>query len=302
MSNHFQNFQYSVPLAPLCTFHIGGNADMLVEIHTKEDLQNAILWAQKNKVPFFPLGGGSNLVFADEGFRGMILHFQNKNILFQNENSTFIVEAGTKNSLLYQFAKKQNFDFSVWNSIPGTLGGAVCGNAGIPGSEMEKLVVCATVFHIPEQQFCTVDHNFFKFSYRKSVFHDPEFQKKYILWDTTLHLPHLPEEEITNNAKNLLAKRKEKQPWGFTGGSFFKNPTEGPAGYFLDQVGAKQMRVGDAFFSEKHANFLMNAGNATQKEVVELAKKGMQAVYEKFGIVLHPEVRIIDEFGNLKDF
>ncbi|MEI7511105.1 MAG: UDP-N-acetylmuramate dehydrogenase [Candidatus Peregrinibacteria bacterium] len=307
------NFEYSSSLGPFSTFRVGGPAKILAKIKTKADLVESVVYAQKENLPLFPLGGGSNILFADAGLEGMVLLFQNDGIVM-GENTGMdavdgmgainraptIVESGTKNSALYQYVKKQNLDFSVFSTIPGTVGGAVCGNAGIPGVEIADFFASATVFNTETLVFETFNSDFFQFSYRSSIFHRPEISQKYLLWDMTLVLPSLPEVEIAAKAKILLQTRKEKQPWGLTGGSFFKNPPEGAAGYFLDQVGAKQMREGDAFFSDKHANFMMNAGNATQKEILDLAKKGAKAVYEKFNISLVPEVRILDAKGVLQ--
>lgn len=112
-----------------------------------------------------------------------------------------------------------------------------------------------------------------------------------------MRLPSLSEEESNRKLKDYMALRKEKQPWGKTGGSFFRNPPEGSAGMFLEKAGFKGKHLGHAFFSEKHANFLMNDGNATQEEIITLAQDAKESVFHQFGIILQNEVKLINEYG-----
>lgn len=284
-------------LAPFSSFQVGGKADELCRVKTKEDIQEAIAYAEKNKMPLFFLGGGSNILFSDKGFRGMVLKMENMEMK-QTEEGKFFVGNGVKNAELYTFAKKRGFDYSPFVTIPGTIGGAICGNAGIPEHEIGDHVVSVEVFDIEKKTFRTAAKDSFKFRYRHTVFHDqPDLRKKILIWSVKLEFPEASPTVIDIKAKQGFSWRREKQPWGKTCGSFFKNPPEGAAGYFLDQVGMRNMRIGDAHFSEKHANFMMNAGSATQKQILELARLGAKKVYERFGVRLVPEVRILDEWG-----
>ncbi|HID92204.1 TPA: hypothetical protein EYP45_03745, partial [Candidatus Peregrinibacteria bacterium] len=176
------------------------------------------------------------------------------------------------------------------------------GNAGLPSGEIKDVFVSATVYDRKTQKFLTVDADFFNFQYRKTNFHTPEFSQQYVIWDIQIQLPFLASEKIETILKENFMIRKSKQPFGKTGGSFFFNPgkgKEGAAGYLIEQVGLKGAHVGDAFFSEKHANFLMNKKNASQKEVKQLAKHAQKKVLEHFKITLTPEVKILDEFGKV---
>jgi len=163
---------------------------------------------------------------------------------------------------------------------------------------MKDFLLSAEIFDVHANTWKTVSADYFHFSYRHTLFHEkPELRGKILIWNALLQLPQKSEEGIEENAKNMLLERKAKQPWGKTGGSFFKNPKEGAAGYYLELCILKGEGRGDAFFSEKHANFMMNAGNATQADILELARFGAKKVHDQFGITLVPEVRIIDEWG-----
>lgn len=290
------NLQKNISLANFSTFRIGGNTDYFVRAKTKQDIQEAITFAKEKKITMFPLGGGSNILFSDKGYRGLVIKIENNSISFTKNTAT--VGAGAMNIEVYREAKKLNLDFSPFYTIPGSIGGAVMGNAGVPAGEIKDFFVSAEAFDTEKNEFIFLAKEFFDFSYRHTIFHEyPTLRKRYILFSVTLQFPQENKGEIEKKAKDFLTMRKEKQPWGKTGGSFFHNDTAGTAGYFLEQSGLKGFHVGGAFFSEKHANFMMNDGTATQKNSIELAQKAKKTVQEKFGVELHPEVRIIDEWG-----
>jgi len=213
---------------------VGGNADFFAVIKTKENLQEALLFAEEKGLPTFFLGGGSNILFLDKGFRGVVLKMENKKIQktnspqspFEKGRDFLEIESGTRNSEVFQFAKKQDLDFAIFVTIPGTIGGALYGNAGIPNCEISDFFVSAEVFDREKKEFFIVEKDFFNFSYRYTAFHDSDFAKRYIIWSVILKLEKLPQKEIQKKAKELLKIRKSKQPWGLTGGSFFKNPSK----------------------------------------------------------------------------
>lgn len=293
--------QQNISLANISWFRCGGTADYFVEVTNKSELQEAVAFAHSKQLPLLFVGAGSNLVFADEGFRGMIVRPLNTAISHE-EDGRFRVGAGVQNAKFYQFARDLEYDFSGFFTVPGSIGGAAAGNSGIPGCEMQDFLLSAELFDLEQADFVTVSLDFFDYVYRHSVFRDqPEIKKSFVIWEVTLQLPSASKTEIEAKAENILAMRKEKQPWGKTGGSFFRNPPEGAAGHFLEQVGAKQMRVGGAFFSEKHANFLMSDGTATQADIIELARQAMQKVREQFDVQLKPEVILLDEKGEERE-
>lgn len=309
--------QSSVLLAPLSTFHIGGSADYYIKITSEDTLQKAIYFSHTNNIPYFCLGGGSNILFSDSGFRGIIFHFAHNMIQYNNEQyvfekgkyrsiscvvdgkNTLRVDAGARMMEVYVFCKQHQLDFSIFSTIPGTLGGAVAGNAGLPNAEIQDIVQGATLFDTQEQKMIYREKDFFDFSYRHSIFHTTAIANRYIIWSIDLMLPYLETEKIDEQAKQYMKRRKEKQPWGKTGGSFFRNPPEGAAGMFLEKAGYKGKQYNGAFFSEKHANFMMNDGSATQEDILFLAREAKKTVFDRFGIVLHNEVRILNEYGEV---
>ncbi len=288
----------NIPLASFSSFGVGGEADYFCRVKSKNGLFQAVSLAQDKKIPIFFLGGGSNILFSDRGFKGLVVKLENSEIE-EKRPGIFTVGAGVKNAEFFAFTKKRNYDFSSFLTIPGTIGGAIAGNAGVPGAEVSDFLLSAEIFRIERKGFKTVSSDFFNFGYRHTIFHDyPELRSKILIWSAKFSLPEMSSEKITKSAEKIVSIRRKKQPWGKTGGSFFKNPKEGAAGYFLDKAGMKGERVGDAYFSEKHANFMMNAGSATQKQILELARKGAMKVEDQFDIQLEPEVRVLDDQGN----
>jgi UDP-N-acetylmuramate dehydrogenase len=294
-------FQQDVLLEKFSTLRIGGPAAFVADIVSPQELQESAEYALSERLPLLAVGSGSNVLFSDDGFRGILLHLQNHFILDRG-NGIFEVGAGVLNSEFFETAREKSFDFSRFFPIPGTLGGAVAGNAGIPGCEIGDFVISAMLFDTKKANFIEVPKSFFEFSYRCSVFKNEAFQRRYVIWSVKIHLQKRSGEEIDALLKKVMQVRQERQPWGKTAGSFFKNPPEAAAGHFLEQVGAKLLRVGDAEFSDKHANFVMNKGFATQKDVLELARMAAKKVHEEFGIRLEPEVRIYNERGEIIAF
>lgn len=291
------NIRSHVPLSQFSTFRVGGPADFLAEIETKEQLDEALQFAREKHLPLFFLGGGSNVLFSDFGFRGLVLCLRNREIV-ELSPGIFRVGAGMPNAVFFSYAKERDRDFSPFFTIPGTVGGAVAGNAGIPQGEIKDHLLSAEIFRVSEQKWEEVPASFFQLSYRHSLFHEhPELRGEILLWSLELSLPKKPAKLIEQEASLFLEKRKKTQPWGMTGGSFFENPLEGAAGFLLEQAGMKGERIGDAFFSDKHANFIMNAGKATQHDILALARKGAEEVWKQFSIRLVPEVRLLEESG-----
>lgn len=314
------SIQNNVSLSQFSTFGVGGRTDYYAPISTKIDLFQAYQFAKNKNIPILCIGGGSNMIFSDAGFRGMVFHFKNNRIRWNSfyyslQKNTFLanngnessqeikehnycsIESGCLMNSVYRFFKKHNLDFALLSTIPGTIGGAIAGNAGLLGIEMKNIVKKVEVFNTETEKFEWHDSDFFAFEYRKSIFHSAKIKKKYIIWEAEIELPALPESEIEEKLKSYTSIRKEKQPWGKTCGSFFKNPEEGSAGMFLEKAGLKGYKKGGAFLSEKHANFMMNDGSATQANVIELAKESIQKVHSHFGVDLKNEVKLIDEWG-----
>lgn len=289
----------NIPLSTITYFGVGGVVDELVRITDIRVLPE--IWAETIalRLPFFILGSGSNLVCSDAGFRGRVFVIDANKTEWKNEIVS--VEAGKNLQQLILDAAGHGFsDFTNLAGIPGTVGGAVRGNAGAFGSEtkdcLQSVEFCDKngMIRILPARECG-------FAYRESVF------KKNTQWcilRATFRLTkQINRDEALNDAKKLIQERWQKYPPGKCGGSFFKNPTEVPdgsmpyAGWLLENSGAKGDQIGGAQISVKHANFLMNAKDATQKDVLELARKWQEIVSKKYNVSLEPEVMLIDEYG-----
>lgn len=283
--------QRDVLLAGFSTFGVGGSADYFYELRQAEMLPELLEAARAESLPWFVLGGGSNVLFADTGFRGLIVRVRLEEIEVKGDR--LVAGAGVKWPALLAAAETANLSgMEAMSGLPGTLGGAVVGNAGCFGTETADLVESVELLDPATGAMAWVDRDFFEFRYRWSrLKEDPRVVLRARL---KLHAgaPSGP------TAQEILALRLTKQPPGKTGGSFFKNPSpEQTAGQLIDACGLKGLRVGGAQISPKHANFFMNAGGATTSDFLALRDRAQAAVREKFGVELQPEVVLVEDLG-----
>jgi UDP-N-acetylmuramate dehydrogenase len=299
-----------IPLKEYTTFKIGGPARYFFVAKSKEDLKNAILWAKKKKLPFFILGGGSNVLFSDNGFNGLVIKLQNTQ--YEIRNTKIVAEAGVPlQKLVLESVKKGLSGLENLAGIPGTLGGAIWGNAGAFGREIGDLVEEVKILQIAngKLQIVNLKKEDCKFGYRESIFK----KKNWIILEATLKLKKGKKKEIEEKIKKILRLRKEKQPLEFpSAGSVFKNVPikkvpkkirekfkekikDGflPAGVLIDAVGLKGFQIGGAKISEKHANFIVNVGEAKASDVKELIEKIKKGVKKKFKIQLEEEIKLV---------
>jgi len=308
VSSLFHLARFAEPLSAHCTFRIGGPADAFIEIpsldaKTTRKLTELLKFLNKSKLPFFILGGGSNVLFHDKGFRGVVIKIVSNEIRFNNSKTaksqnTVEADAGVNLQFLITKAKEKGYQNLIqFTGIPGTLGGAVRGNAGANGIEIKDVLISAKVLNTKTGAIKTFTNKQLKFTYRNSyIKKNPTF----IVLSAKLNLKKFSKKELQEK-KELFAKivtyRTETQPWGLSAGSFFKNPKNNKAGYLIDKCGLKGARIGGAIISEKHANFFQNLNDpkhpATQKDILSLVAKAQKAVFKKFKIRLEPEVQII---------
>ena len=287
------------PLAPLISFHIGGPADLFYELKKTEDLEPILSEAKKRKIPVIVFGGGSNTIFSDKGFRGLVIKVKTSKI--KKDGETIIADAGALLSSVIQFALKENLSgMEKMTGIPGTVGGAVRGNAGAYGTEMKDILNKALVYG-EKKGLREEGKEYFKFGYRDSILK----KTGEIVLKAYLCLENEDPEKIKMMREEtlfIIKTRVSKQPKGLTSGSFFKNPSPDlSAGYLLENAGCKRLQVGGAQVSGEHANWLLNKGNATLEDVLELKKIMKERVKEKFNIDLRAEVQLIGENGFITD-
>lgn len=284
--------QESVSLKDYSHFKIGGKADYFFSASTSEELINSVSFARQWPLPFYIIGGGFNLLFDDEGFRGLIIQNCAEGIELKNEKE-IEVASGTSLSTLVRYCSLEELGgLEFLAGIPGTVGGAVCGNAGAFSRDIGSCVISARILKA-SGEVIEVDQAYFKFDYRWSIL---KVQPDIIL-QVNLGVYKTARYTLEIILEDILEKREQKHPpWEIAcAGSYFKNPTletgeKIPAASLLDQVGAKDMSVGGASVYAQHANFIINRGGATSQDVRALASDLKKKVKEKFNIDLMEEV------------
>ncbi|NCB45871.1 UDP-N-acetylmuramate dehydrogenase [bacterium] len=287
------------PLKDLTTFHIGGPADFFFEAETAQDIVDAVNYAKTANLPYFVIGGGSNLVISDKGIAGLVIQNSIKNIKqIDFDNQTITLSTGHMLSELVNTAEKEGFTGAEpFAGIPGSLGGAICGNAGAYGKSISDILLEAEIL-LSDGVVKTVNKDFFDFSYRTSILK----RESHIVLAATFALKQGNPEAIAQEIAQIKATRKTKHPGKEIGcaGSFFKNLPPNPgeskrraAGEILEKIGAKKISFGGACVYENHANFIINKGNAKASDVRSLAKILIDKVKELYGVELEEEVRYV---------
>ena len=276
------------PLGRHTTFRIGGPAALFYEVETEAELVRVVELSRAVGVPFFILGGGSNVLFNDEGFRGIVIKMENGK--WKMENGKVMAEAGTPLARLVEEAVNHSFsglEFCV--GIPGTIGGAVVGNAGVKDKAIGELIEKIKVFN-ERGEIEYINQDDCQFKYRTS-----RFQKESgVILEVVLQLEKGEGKDIREEMLRFLETRKD-QPKEPSAGSIFKNPPRQSAGELIEQVGLKGEIVGQAQISEEHANWIVNLGGARCQDVLELLSLAKSKVEARFNIELEEEIQIIDE-------
>lgn len=280
------NIQEDHPLSNYGTYQIGGLADFFVEAKSVEEIQEALAWALEGDLPYFIFSGGSNLLFDDAGFRGLVIRVRCMEL--EVEGNMIHADAGVMAAVLVKAALDNGLTgIEEWNGLPGTVGGAIYGNAGCFGVETAEVLKEADVY-LPGEGVKTLPVDWFEYDYRTSKLKNVPGA---VVLRGHFRLKKGDPEEIGEKMKEIARLRIQKQPPGLSTGSYFKNPVgEKSAGWLIDQCGLKGEKLGGAMISEHHANFFVNAGGAIAQDVLDLEELVRSKVKEKFGIVLEREV------------
>jgi len=275
------------------SLHIGGPADALVIPNDEKDLKNLLCFANESNIPWTVIGNGTKLLVSDEGVDGLIIKISG---CFKKYTiSIHKVEVGAgyplaKLSKTVADSGLSGLEFAV--AIPGTVGGGVVMNAGAHGSMMSDVLTIATVMNA-NGDVRTYSKNDLNFGYRCSKLQN----NKMIVLNAKMKLKEDNVEKIESKMHENMKWRKKNQPLDFpNAGSIFKNPLNAPAGKLIDMAGLKGIKIGGAKISEKNANFIVNLGNATANDVLDLIDLAQQRVLQKYGVRLEPEIRIIGRF------
>ena len=283
----------NVKLASYTTFGIGGEARILVEPKSIEELKEAIEKAEIDGLPYFILGGGSNVLFPDKGFEGVIIRMAGLSWV-EVDGQRIKAGAGTVLARLLKIAMENGLSgLEPLVGIPGQVGGAVFMNAGTREREMVELLEWVKVLTFTGSLERLTPREL-GFGYRKSRISDVG-----VVVEVSLKLAESSVEVVRQEMDRLLEKRKATQPYGEkSAGCIFKNPEKNlSAGFLLDKAGLKGFRIGGAEYSRKHANFIINRDNASAEDVLHLIRIGKQKVREQFGYELEEEIVIVRNGG-----
>ena len=271
------------------SFKAGGKAKFYIKAKTVEDVINTVKISKENNIPIVVLGNGSNILFKDEEFNGVVLKIELDTLKI--EENIITAEAGVKNAILGRKALDNNlqgFEFAA--GIPGTIGGAIRMNAGAYGGEIKDIVQDVEYLDYEDLKIKKITNKECNFEYRHSVF----CENKNIILSATFKLENGIKEEIANRMNEFAKSRKEKQPLEYpSAGSTFKRGTDFITAKLIDECGRKGYQIGGAQVSEKHAGFIINKENATAKDIIDLVEYVKKTVKEKTGKSIDLEVEII---------
>lgn len=293
LKEHCPRIQSNYSLAKLTTFNVGGPADFFAQVHTLEELHALLKAAQELQLPYFIIGGGSNLLISDAGIRGLVIKLAGIfcTLKMSADGQEIEVGAGITYPTLTLAALKAGWQNALgWNGTPGSVGGALRMNAGTRLGEISDTLVA--VEGVSAHGVEIFPKSALNISYRHI-----RFPHQVILSRAWLKNPSAPvaSDGLLAQAKELVLMRKNTQPKMRSAGSIFKNPSGNYAGRLIEEAGLKGLRVGCAEVSQVHANFIVNTGNATANDIYVLAKKVQEEVYAKFRISLEFELQFAGE-------
>ncbi len=288
--------QENVLMANYTTAHVGGPADGLLIVHTAGELEETVrqLWALN--APFYILGSGSNVLFSDRGLRGVVIINRAKTVKIDVHTAppTVWVESGANLGAVARQVALRGLSGLEWaNTIPGTIGGAVYGNAGAHGGDMAANLLLAEILHRKKgRETWHVEQ--MAFDYRASAL--KRNPGDVVILAARLQLSFSTQADVQAKMDEFAAKRRRTQPPGASLGSMFKNPPGDFAGRLIEAAGLKGTRVGGAVISSVHANFFINDKKAAAADIGKLIKLAQDTILEKFGVKLELEVELVGEW------
>ena len=281
------------PMKKHTTFRVGGPADLFVMPSSEEEVKAAAAICDEEKVPYYIVGNGSNLLVSDKGYRGVIIQLYKEMSRIRVEDHVIYAQAGASLAKIANAALESSltgFEFAA--GIPGTIGGACVMNAGAYGGEMKDVLLEVRVM-TRDGEIMVLPKEKLELGYRTSVI----AKEGYIVLEAAIELKPGEQDAIRAYMDELREKRTSKQPLEYpSAGSTFKRPEGYFAGKLIQDAGLRGFRVGGAHVSEKHCGFVINAQDATAADIFSLMEQVSGKVREQFGVVLEPEVKRLGEF------
>ena len=287
--------QENVLLAPYTSARIGGPADMMLTVKTADELADAMQLIWELDLPYYILGGGSNVLVSDKGFRGVVVLDRAKEVRFElGDQPTVWCEAGVVIANLAKRCASKGLAGLEWSAtVPGTIGGAVFGNAGAFGGDMNDSLIWAELLTSNGREKFTLDQ--MGYGYRTSVLKRGEVNG--IVLSALLKLKNSSKDEVSVKIDQFSERRKATQPPGASMGSMFKNPEGDHAGRLIEAAGLKGTRIGNAEISTVHGNFFINHGETKAEDIRALIVLVQETVQEKFNVNLDLEVELVGEWN-----
>ena len=280
------------PMKEVTSFQIGGPVDYFIEPRSEEELKDVIVSVERDEMPWMIMGKGTNMVVSDKGIRGAVIRLENYFSDVRVEGTRVVAQSGASMKKVAEAARDASLTgLEFAHGIPGAVGGAMTMNAGAYGGEMKDVVESVKVmYHDGTTEVIPVDQ--MDFRYRNSRVYD----EKLVVLEATFLLQPGEQAAIQSQMDELWNRRVSKQPLEYpSAGSTFKRPVGYFAGQLIDQAGLRGLKHGGAQVSQKHCGFVINCGDATCKDVVELIRMVQEAVYEKHGVELETEVKVLGE-------
>lgn len=294
LQKQFSNkLQTDVDLKNYSTAHVGGLARWFINAKNIDELSEIVKFCWTHQIRFYLIGSGSNVLFSDQGFDGLIIHNQAKKISIDQkyENPTVTAESGANLGLLARKAGLAGLSGLEWAAtVPGTVGGAVFGNAGAHGDDVSSNLLLAEILQQNHEKSFWKKEDF-QYGYRSSLLKNK--QKNGIILSATFECIYDDPEKIKERMNKFNEYRRKTQPPGASMGSMFKNPEGDYAGRLIEATGLKGVTVGGVSVSEIHANFFVNSEKATATDFYELINLVKRSVKEKFNVELELEVEMV---------
>lgn len=304
-------FSENEPLAKYTSWRIGGPARFFANVAEPDALRNALAWAHERALPVFILGGGTNLLVRDAGFAGLVIRYRDTSLQLDANGDTAVarIGAGAPMAGTVRRLAAQGWAGLEWaEGLPGTIGGAVFGNAGCYGGDIASVLQRAWLLVNDTVEEWLVAH--FEYGYRTSALKQAKDERpttndqhSFVLRPSSsvgpivlaaeFALDRADRQALAAQMERTAAERKGKTPWGSSCGSVFKNPPGRSAGQLLEAAGMKGMRVGQAEIAQKHANYIVNLGGASSDDVLQLIELARERVRQEFGVELALEVQIV---------
>lgn len=285
---------FDEPMKKYTSFKIGGTADEFIKVKDEQELKEALKYAKNKNLKITIIGNGSNLLVLDKGIRGLVIKIDIQKLEIEKKEKYAEITVGSGYKTMALGIKLMNegiSGFEELSGIPGTIGGAIFMNAGAYGKEIKDINI-STICMDYDGKIFELSNKEQEFEYRSSIFN----KKDYIILETKLKLEYGKKEEIKKKMDEYLSSRKEKQPIEYpSAGSTFKRQEGVITAKLIDECGLKGFQIGGAKVSEKHAGFIINYNNAKAKDVIDLIKYVKEKVYEKYGIKIKEEIRIVGE-------